>query len=140
MKSRGDFEIVFVSSDKSDEQFRECECSNIIFSEYILFGKLFFVVFHKDFGEMPWLALPYSDREKKGLLSSKFKVQGIPTFVILDKDGALITTKGREKASSASAKETFPWKPLSLEEELGTSFTSKSGPVTNAAFAGEAFI
>merc|ERR1712007_1340 len=33
---------------------------------------------------MPWLALPYADRERKESLSSKFKVQGIPTVEILD--------------------------------------------------------
>ena len=52
------FEIVFISSDKSQENF----------DEY--------------FGEMPWKALPFSDRDRKAALSKKFKVQGIPNLVI----------------------------------------------------------
>lgn len=44
------FEVVFVSSDKDEASF----------GEY--------------YGEMPWLALPFADRERKGKLSSKFKV------------------------------------------------------------------
>ena len=38
---------------------------------------------------MPWKALPYSDRDRKGALSKKFKVSGIPTLVILDPSGAV---------------------------------------------------
>merc|ERR1719157_276657 len=49
LKAKG-LEVVFVSSDRDKEYF----------------------------GEMPWLALPYSDRECKASLSKKFKVQGIP--------------------------------------------------------------
>ena len=41
---------------------------------------------------MPWLALPYADREKKGALSKKFKVSGIPTLVILDPSGSVSLT------------------------------------------------
>jgi nucleoredoxin len=38
---------------------------------------------------MPWKALPYADRERKGALSKKFKVSGIPTLVILDASGSV---------------------------------------------------
>lgn len=53
-KLRGDgkkFEVVFVSSDKDDAAFKE---------------------YH---GEMPWLALPFADRERKSKLSGKYKVR-----------------------------------------------------------------
>ena len=63
-------EVVFVSSDKNEEAF----------TDY--------------FAEMPWKALPFVDRERKAALSNKFKVSGIPSFVILDKDGSAITTDG----------------------------------------------
>merc|ERR1719231_1950749 len=51
-KAKGlNFEIVFASSDRDEKAF----------GEY--------------FGEMPWLALPFNDRERKEKLSSKFKVR-----------------------------------------------------------------
>merc|ERR1712087_760996 len=61
------FEIVLVSSDRDESAF----------SEY--------------FGEMPWLAVPYSNREVAGALDKKYKIQGIPAVVILDAEGQLIT-------------------------------------------------
>ena len=42
----------------------------------------------------PWLALPFSDRDRKGQLSSQFGVSGIPTLVLMDKDGNVITDNG----------------------------------------------
>jgi hypothetical protein len=33
------------------------------------------------------LALPFGDRDRKGKLSQKYKVQGIPTLVFLGEDG-----------------------------------------------------
>ena len=56
IKEAGDkpFEIVFISSDKDQEQF----------DSY--------------FAEMPWLALPFEQRDLKAKLSKKFKVNGIP--------------------------------------------------------------
>ena len=62
--------MVFVSSDKTEEAFNEY------------------------FAEMPWKALPFVDRERKAALSKKFKVDGIPSFVILDQDGSTITKDG----------------------------------------------
>jgi len=70
----GNFEIVFVSSDRD-----AASCA-----EY--------------YAEMPWLLLDYSDREKKANLSDPmigFGVSGIPTLVLLDGEGKLITKSGR---------------------------------------------
>lgn len=100
-------EVVFVSSDRDDASF----------TEY--------------FGEMPWLALPYSEREKKEALSKKFKVQGIPSVVILDGEGKTITKDGRSALSSDPTGEDFPWKPKSLQEILaGAKLIGKDGPVS----------
>merc|ERR1719165_6364 len=64
-KEKGlDLEVVFVSSDRDEKSF----------AEY--------------FGEMPWLALPFAERDRKSALSKAFDVEGIPTLVILDKDGS----------------------------------------------------
>jgi len=87
-------EVVFVSSDKDEAAFKDY------------------------FGEMPWLALPFADRERKESLSSKFKVQGIPTVVILDADGKLITKDCRTAISSDPVGEDFPWRQKTLKEIL----------------------
>jgi len=95
-KAKGlNFEIVFASSDRDEKSF----------GEY--------------FGEMPWLALPFNDRERKEKLSSKFKVRGIPTLVILDESGETITTDGRSAVSEDPTGDAFPWKPKPLSELLG---------------------
>ncbi|XP_035690960.1 nucleoredoxin-like [Branchiostoma floridae] len=89
------FEIIFVSSDKDQASF----------DEY--------------YATMPWLALPYPDRDTKAKLSKKFKVQGIPTFVILDAcTGKVITKDGRLRVSEDPVGAFFPWHPPPLSEIL----------------------
>ena len=41
----------------------------------------------------------------------KFKVSGIPSFVILDEEGKVITTEGRKAISADPQGAEFPWKP-----------------------------
>jgi nucleoredoxin len=85
------FEVVFVSSDKSEAQFKE----------YM--------------GEMPWLALPYSERDLKGELSEYFGVSGIPSLAIVDADEkrTTITKQGRGSVSGDADDviAAFPWHP-----------------------------
>merc|ERR1719171_1007959 len=54
LKGKG-LEVVFVSSDQDEASFKEY------------------------FGEMPWLALPFANKDVKKALDKKFKVQGIPS-------------------------------------------------------------
>jgi nucleoredoxin len=79
------FEIVFVSSDKSEDAFKEY------------------------YEQMPWLALPYENRQGKEQLSDAFGVNGIPSLVLLDKDRSIITTSGR--GAVMGRLEDFPWYP-----------------------------
>ena len=72
LKAKG-MEIVFVSSDQNESAFKSYFC------------------------EMPWLALPFSERKIKAQLSEKFGVQGIPTLVLLNSDGTLLAKDGRAK-------------------------------------------
>merc|ERR1712054_211548 len=93
MKAAGKkFEIIFASSDRDTAAF----------DEY--------------FKEQPWLAIPYVDRSKKDALSKKFKVQGIPSLVIVDKEGKTITTDGRSAVTEDPAGENFPWIPPTFAE------------------------
>jgi len=110
------FEIVFVSSDKDQ------------------------AAFDGYFSDMPFLALPFAQRELKGKLSSEFKVEGIPTLVVLGPDGALITSKGRDKVDSDFDKcADFPWNPLSFADALGPKLQKQDGSLvdTKAALAGK---
>merc|ERR1712217_123935 len=92
LQSKG-LEVVFVSSDKDEAMFNEY------------------------YAEQPWAAMPFANREMKAQLSKKFKVQGIPSFVIVDAEGALITKDGREAVSKDPTGEKFPWTPPTAAEK-----------------------
>lgn len=108
VKSNGSsFEIVFVSSDRDEKSFNDY------------------------YAEMPWMALPFSDREMKQKLSSKFKVSGIPTFLLLDGEtGAVINKSGREVVMGDPEGRNYPWTPKSFQEIVGSNggkLVDKSG-------------
>lgn len=78
-------EIVFVSSDRDARSFQGY------------------------YSEMPWLAIPFSDRSRKDALSSVFKVSGIPALVILDMAaGTVLTTKGVDVLRRDPSGASFP--------------------------------
>jgi len=112
LKQKG-LEIVFVSSDQDQPSF----------DEY--------------FSEMPWLALPYSDRETKDKLSKKFKVQGIPTFIILNPDGTVITDDGRSAVMGDPTGEKLPWTPPTFKDALGDKFLKGEAEVGLEAVEGK---
>jgi len=85
--------IVFVSSDRDEGAFKEY------------------------YGEMPWMALPYAARELKDSLSKKYKVQGIPSFVIINPEGETITTDGRSAVMEDPEGEKYPWIPPTPAEQ-----------------------
>jgi thiol-disulfide isomerase/thioredoxin len=86
LKAKG-LEVIFVSSDRDEDSFKG---------------------YYK---EMPWLALDYSQRKEKELLSNHFGVEGIPSLVILDKDGSVINKEGRNAISGDPTGADFPWHP-----------------------------
>ena len=98
-------EIVFASSDRDEGAF----------TEY--------------FGEMPWLALPFSERDIKAKLSKKYKVNGIPSFVIVDAvTGELCTTNGRDGVAKGEAGlESFPWQPKPFWDVMVGDVKNKRG-------------
>jgi nucleoredoxin len=91
-------EVVFVSSDRNEEAFNSY------------------------FEEMPWTALPYANRDMKAALSKKYKVQGIPTLVIIDAEGKTITTEGLSAVQRDTEGKHFPWKPKPFAEVIGDRF------------------
>jgi len=79
-------EIVFASSDRDQAQFNE---------------------YH---AQMPWPALPYSDRARKEALSRRFAVTGIPTLVLVSSDtGEVITDEGWHRVMEDPEGQRFPW-------------------------------
>jgi len=80
-------DIVFVSSDRDEAAFKDY------------------------FAEQPWHALEYSDRKAKDDLSNALGISGIPSLVILDKDGSVINKDGRTALSGDPKGENFPWHP-----------------------------
>jgi len=111
-------EIVFVSSDRDESSFNDY------------------------YGEMPWVALPFDKRDLKTTLSKKFKVQGIPSFVILGPDGKTITTDGRSAVSSDPKGEKYPWVPPTAAEKakavldiLGSDIAKASGKAIGIYFS-----
>jgi len=68
---RQDMEIIFISSDESEESFRE------------------------SYSEMPWLALPFSATEIRSNLMETFAITTLPCFVLVNaKTGAVISKDG----------------------------------------------
>ena len=61
---------------------------------------------------MKWLAMQpeLAMGEWGQKLSDKYKVKGIPTLVLLDEDGNIITTDGRNKIPADRAGIGFPWR------------------------------
>lgn len=91
-KREDDFEFVFVSSDRDQSSF----------DEY--------------YGEMPWLALPYSNRGGKNDLSELFEVRGIPSLVTLDAKGKVVNASARNSAGNDPTGADFPWSPKPVND------------------------
>lgn len=98
--SSAGFEVVFASSDRD-----RASCKS----------------YFEEMGD--WLALPYDDRELKDKLSKKYKVQGIPTLVLLDDKGDLLTTKARGFVGNKA----FPWQPPTIHRSLGEKLLKHEG-------------
>lgn len=81
------FEIIFVSSDRSDESY----------TGYI--------------STMPWLAVPFQQAAIRSELAQLYAVRGIPTLLLLDGNGHVITMEGRSELADDPLAKNFPWKP-----------------------------
>ncbi|XP_029467251.1 nucleoredoxin [Rhinatrema bivittatum] len=86
------FEIVFVSADRSEDSFKQY------------------------FSEMPWLAVPYSDEARRSRLNRLYGIQGIPTLIVLDPQGEVITRQGRVEVLNDTECKEFPWHPKPVLE------------------------
>merc|ERR1712166_296699 len=86
MKKAGKkFETVFISSDGDESAFNSY------------------------FKEQPWLALPFAGRSAKASISEKYGVRGIPTLILLNKDGSIRDGNGRSVIMGDQQGASFPW-------------------------------
>lgn len=81
------FRCVLVSSDHSEDAFNDY------------------------FAQMPWLALPYRDRQRQQDLSATFRVRSIPTLALVDMEGKTITTEARNIVPQDPEGIDYPWRP-----------------------------
>ncbi|KAJ8758991.1 hypothetical protein K2173_003229 [Erythroxylum novogranatense] len=70
LSSKGNFEVVFISSDRDDDSFNAY------------------------FTKMPWLAIPFADSVIRKHVKELFKVTGIPNLHIFDSDGKISSNQG----------------------------------------------
>ena len=77
------FDIVYVSADTSAEEYAEYRA------------------------HMPWLAVPFAEAARLARLSELFALTSIPTLVMVDHDGKVLTPFGRQALLEAPAK--YPW-------------------------------
>ncbi len=71
-KENLDFEVVFVSFDKTEREMMS----------------------YMNEVQMSWYAIPFNDSRREEL-SSHFRVYSLPTLLILDKQGNVVTSNGR---------------------------------------------
>ncbi|XP_047473815.1 nucleoredoxin-like [Penaeus chinensis] len=90
-KKEGNFQMIFVSSDRSEESWR---------------------AYHST---MPWLSVAWECEDVRRELATNLEVQGIPTFVVLAPDNTVITAEGRAELTEDPEAERFPWRPQSVE-------------------------
>ena len=86
-----EIEIVFVSADESEKEFRE---------------------YYK---EMPWLAVPFGDNNTINDLEETYQVEGIPSLVIVDENMKMLR---REGCSDLNKNRGKPKKVLKLWKSL----------------------
>jgi len=73
----------------------------VILASAFLFSFISVNSFNDYFSKMPWKSLPF-DNEKSEKLSEFFSVQGIPSLVLVDNEGNLLTSKGQELVQNNS--------------------------------------
>jgi len=91
-----DLEVIFASSDNSEREFNEY------------------------YSDMPWLAFPHKDKRIQQL-SSKFQVEGIPTLILFDPEGNIVTNNGTGCVDRDPEGLKFPYPQdlvVDIEDEL----------------------
>ncbi|KAK9876013.1 hypothetical protein WA026_011130 [Henosepilachna vigintioctopunctata] len=89
-KKEPNFEIIFISSDRSPQSF------NTIVET------------------MPWLVVPFQQSAVRAELAQLYGIRGIPTLLLLDTNGHVITMDARTELAEDPLAQNFPWKPRAV--------------------------
>lgn len=94
-----DYEIIFCSVDKSEEDYNE---------------------YTKDF---PWWCIPYALSTLPKLMAD-VQANGIPHLVVIDKEGKIITKEGVNALTQDPTGKHFPWRPHRIVDILPRNYLS----------------
>lgn len=84
-KNKKEIEIIFVSLDQNEDQFKEY------------------------YGSMPWITVPY-ESDNRELLSDTYGIQGIPALLVFKNNGKLIDKNARNTIMSKQNGAIDQWK------------------------------
>jgi nucleoredoxin len=85
VKNNKPFEVVFVSSDDSEANFKE----------YL--------------NTMPWKAVPFQKEDMRTAIAEKFGIRGIPALIVLNSEGKVISKDGRVEVMKSKEKVYDTW-------------------------------
>ncbi|KAJ3650609.1 hypothetical protein Zmor_016697 [Zophobas morio] len=63
---------------------------------------------------MPWLIVPWQQAAVRAELAQLYGIRGIPTLLLLDRNGHIITTDARTELAEDPMAQNFPWKPRAV--------------------------
>ena len=73
--------------------------------------------FERNYKEMPWLAVPYTDEARISSLKQRYGINGIPTMVILNNEGVLVSYDGRKDIQKDSSACLSKWEQESKQQQ-----------------------
>jgi len=77
--------VIFISADQDQEAFNEY------------------------FGEQPWYAIPYENSDIREGLNERFGIRGIPSLLVLDQEGNIVSKEGRTEVMKTKEKVYDLW-------------------------------
>ena len=95
-------EIVFVSSDKTEEAMK---------------------TYMK---KMPWLAIDFNEKERTAF-KNEMKVNGIPTLIVFDENGKIISKNARWDVVVLGSKAVEAWKSADYKPKTPQDYKARSG-------------
>lgn len=97
-----DFEIVFLSMDKTDVEYAGYTSS------------------------MPWWSLPRKS-PLNAKLASMYEAQGIPHLVVIDRDSTILVPDGVGEVTADPSGRHFPWRPKPISQLLPSTYLAADG-------------
>lgn len=90
-ETKENIEVIFVSSDRDQNQFDEYSAT------------------------MPWQALPFQERKLVDQFKREYNVGSIPSLLVFDRNGRLISRKGRFEVRDKGSNVISHWRQLARQ-------------------------